>query len=157
MESTPPQKNEMTVQLMKDVSERLDELSTRGDTYNTVVEKLLDAYDDRGALMLEAVESVLYAALKDLKGLEKEAFAGVKEHEPLMWPDIDKETAARMTNKVLELIQTQKGFAGLSVSGQVVGWWKPVDMDELEAWKASHLIPHQTRDELGTGRDYFRE
>ncbi len=147
----------MTVQFTTDISERLDELSTQDDTYNTVVQKLLDAYDDRSALMLEAVESVLYATLKDLKGLEKEAFADVKKHEPLPWPDVDKNTAARMTNKVLELIQTQKGFAGLSVSGQIVGWWKPVDMDELEAWKASHLIPHQTKDELGTGRDYFRE
>ncbi len=155
MQPTPPQKDKKNVQLTTDVTERLDKLGTRGTTYNSIVERLLDAYNDQAALMLEAVESVLYVVLKDLGGLEKDTFAGDKKHEPLMWPDLDKETAAEMTNRVLELIQTQKGFAGLSVAGQIVAWWAPVDREELEAWKASRLIPQQSEDELRKDRDYF--
>ncbi|MGZ4904332.1 MAG: DUF7557 family protein [Halobacteriota archaeon] len=155
MHPLPPKKEKKNVQLTTDVTERLDKLGTRGDTYNSLVERLLNAYDDQAALMLEAVESVLYAVLKDVEGLEKETFAGDEKHEWLTWPDLDKETAAEMTNRVLELIQTHEGFAGLSVEGQVVAWWTPVDRDELEAWKASRLIPQQTEDEKRTGRDYY--
>ncbi|MGZ4932415.1 MAG: DUF7557 family protein [Halobacteriota archaeon] len=155
MHPLPPKKEKKNVQLTTDVTERLDKLGTRGDTYNSLVERLLNAYDDQAALMLEAVESVLYAVLKDVEGLEKETFAGDEKHEWLTWPDLDKETAAEMTNRVLELIQTREGFAGLSVEGQVVAWWAPVDRDELEAWKASRLIPQQTEDEKRTGRDYY--
>ncbi|MGZ4943601.1 MAG: DUF7557 family protein [Halobacteriota archaeon] len=155
MHPLPPKKEKKNVQLTTDVTERLDKLGTRGDTYNSLVERLLNAYDDQAALMLEAVESVLYAVLKDVEGLEKETFAGDEKHEWLTWPDLDKETAAEMTNRVLELIQTREGFAGLSVEGQVVAWWTPVDRDELEAWKASRLIPQQTEDEKRTGRDYY--
>ncbi len=155
MQPTPPQKDKKNVQLSTDVTERLDKLGTRGDTYNTVVTRLLDTYDDQASLMLEAVESVLYVVLKDLGGLEKETFAGDETHEPLVWPDLDKETAAEMTDKVLERIQTREGFAGLSVEGQVVAWWTPVDREELEAWKAARLIPQQTEDELRKDRDYF--
>ncbi len=155
MQPIPSQKDKKNVQLTTDVTERLDKLGTRGDTYNTVVEKLLDASNDQAARMLEAVESVLYVVLKDLEGLEKDTFADDKKHEPLTLPALDKETAAKMTNRVLERIQTKEGFAGLSVEGQVVAWWKPVDVDELEAWKESRLIPQQTEDELRRGRDYF--
>ncbi len=154
MEPTTPQKDKKNVQLTTDVTKRLDTLGTRSDTYNTVVERLLDAYNDQAALMLEAVESVLYAVLKDLRGIEKEAFSDEK-HKPLAWPDLNKDTAATMTNKVLELIQTREGFAGLSVEGQIVAWWRPVDMGELEAWKATGTIPQQTEEELGKGRDYY--
>lgn len=155
MQPEPPQKDKKNVQLTTDVTDRLDQLGTRGDTYNTVVTKLLDAYTDQPSLMLEAVESVLYVVLKDLGGLEREAFAGDEKHEPIDWPDLDKETAAEMTNRVLERIQTAEGFAGLSIKGQVVAWWTPVDREELEAWKAARLIPQQTEEELKKGRDYF--
>ena len=155
MQPIPPKKDKKNVQLTTDVTERLDKLGKRGDTYNTVVTQLLNAYDDQASLMLEAVESVLYVVLKDLDGLERKTFAGDKKHEPLTWPDLDKETAAEMTDKVLEQIQTHEGFAGLSVEGQVVAWWTPVDREELEAWKAARIIPQQTEDELRRGRDYY--
>ncbi len=117
------------------------------------IERIVSARDDEASLALEAVETVLYAVLTDLQGLERQTFEGDKQHTPLNWPEIDEETADKMTNKVLELLQTHDGFARLSIEGQLVAWWKPVDREELEAWKASRVRPQRSEHEERKGMD----